>query len=191
MRASCQARRTPTRAVTACAHLKLLRVSRTSIADPVATVLAAAAKPAGRGLLFRARCAIWQPIRQGAQQPGHHPTCGRIDTVSLEDMMMEERNRGWHGSDTFICPGCIDDEYLRRVVANATADEHECSFCTTAPAAAFDVFMQALMVGIDNRFAQADNAGVPWEGGYVSDTYQSWEVATSLRGLRQPSMRWR
>lgn len=106
--------------------------------------------------------------------------------MGISDLMIEDWERGWHGSDKSICVQCIPDYYLRDVVAPAVEDELECSFCGTAPAAAFDVFTEAFMVGVRNTFEQADNAGMPWEGGYVFETYLhcdlpemfDWEIET-------------
>lgn len=39
------------------------------------------------------------------------------------------------------------------------------------------MLMEALMVGVTNMFEQADDAGMPWEGGYVFDTYGPDELA--------------
>lgn len=103
--------------------------------------------------------------------------------------MIEDWERGWQGSDKSICVRCVPDDYLRDVVARAVVDEQECSFCGAAPAAVFDVFTEAFMVGVRHTFEQADNAGIPWdgrEGGYVFDTYLhcdlpdafDWEIET-------------
>jgi len=90
--------------------------------------------------------------------------------------MYETWLRGWQGSDKFICLRCIGDDYLRDVVAYEILDEQECSFCGERPAAEFDVFMEAFMVGVDNTFQQADDAGMPWEGGYVFDTWEHHDL---------------
>ena len=113
--------------------------------------------------------------------------------MGMSDWMLEDWERGWHGSDKSICVHCVPDEYLQDVVAGAVVDEQECSFCGTAPAALFDVFTEGFMVGVRNRFEQADNAGIPWdgrEGGYVFDTYLhcdlpdtfDWEIETGHEG---------
>jgi hypothetical protein len=104
------------------------------------------------------------------------PTSAILDVVGIEDVMEAEWARGWHSSDKFICVQCIGDDYLRDVVARAVAEDEECSFCGSAPAAEFDVFMEAFMVGVNNRFEQADNAGMPWEGGYVFETYDQYDL---------------
>jgi hypothetical protein len=43
--------------------------------------------------------------------------------------MMDEWERGWHGSDKLICPDCIGDDHLKAVVASAVIDDQACSFC--------------------------------------------------------------
>jgi hypothetical protein len=84
--------------------------------------------------------------------------------------------RGCHPSDKFICTQCIGDEYLQDVVAREVVDDQTCSFCGAAPAAEFDVLMGAFMVGVDNTFEQADNAGIPWDHGYVFTTWEHTEL---------------
>jgi HEPN/RES N-terminal domain 1/RES domain len=106
--------------------------------------------------------------------------------MGVSDWMLEVWERGWCGSEKFVCPDCIDDEYLRNIVATAASEGQECSFCDAAPAAEFDVFMEALMVGIDNTFEQADDAGMPWEHGYVFKTYDHWEVADEFAWVAAP-----
>lgn len=102
------------------------------------------------------------------------------------DRLIVDSERGWHSSDEFICPGCVDDKYLQRIVADASADDHACSFCDATPTAEFDVFMEALMVGIDNRFEQADDAGMPWEHGYVFTTHEYWDIAEKFGWVAAP-----
>jgi hypothetical protein len=94
--------------------------------------------------------------------------------------MIEEWERGWHSSDKFICVHCIGDDYLRDVVARAVVDDEECSFCGAEPAAEFDALMEAFMVGVDHTFEQADNAGMPWDGGYVFTTCEQYELPDSF-----------
>lgn len=91
----------------------------------------------------------------------------------------EEWARGWRDSDENICPECIGDTYLKDIVSNALIDEESCSFCGADGAAAFNTFMEALMVGVNNSFEQVDNAGMPWEGGYVFEdqVYDAYEIA--------------
>jgi hypothetical protein len=84
--------------------------------------------------------------------------------------------RGCYSSDKFICTDCVGDDYLRDVVARAVVERQACSFCGAAPAAEFDVFMEAFMVGVNNTFEQADNAGMPWDGGYVFTTWEHSEL---------------
>ena len=41
--------------------------------------------------------------------------------------MMDEWERGWHGSDKFICPECVGDDYLKAVEGrHCVVDEQEC-----------------------------------------------------------------
>lgn len=89
---------------------------------------------------------------------------------------MSERERGWKASNKLICLSCVGDQYLKGVLQEAVDAEEACSFCGNAPAADFDVFMQAFMVGVENAFEQADDAGLPWENEYVYETYDVWDI---------------
>lgn len=65
-------------------------------------------------------------------------------------------------------PGSLDEHlktFLKRTTAGWVA---VVLFCGSAPAAEFDAFMEAFMVGVENRFDQAGNAG---DGG-LSITYR-------------------
>lgn len=110
----------------------------------------------------------------------HRPKCPEtstiLDGVGTGSRIIEEWERGWHSSDEYICPSCIGDDFLRSVVARAVVDQQACSFCDAAPAAEFDVFMEAFMVGVDHKFEQVDDAGMPWDGGYVFTTYEQYEL---------------
>jgi HEPN/RES N-terminal domain 1/RES domain len=103
-----------------------------------------------------------------------------LNSVGTGNSLIEEWERGWRGSDKFICLGCIGDDYLEGVVARALVDSEACSFCGAEPAAGFDAFMEAFMVGVDNTFEQADNAGMLWDGSYVFTTYEHYELPDSF-----------
>lgn len=91
--------------------------------------------------------------------------------------MLEAYSSGWYSSDKTICAGCVADEYLANIVRAAKTDDEPCSFCRAQPAADFDVFMEAFMVGVHNEYEQADDAGMPWdEGSYVFETYEHWDL---------------
>ena len=109
-----------------------------------------------------------------------------LDGVGTGNRLIEEWERGWTWSDKFICPSCIGDDYLRDVVARDVTDDQECSFCGAVPAADFDVFMEAFMVGVHHAFEQADNAGMPWEGGYVFETYEHHDLPDTFAWVAAP-----
>jgi hypothetical protein len=100
--------------------------------------------------------------------------------MSIDDELIEQDERGWRHSDKLICASCVGDPHLRDAVATAADPEESCSFCDSVPAAEFDVFMEAFMVGVNNEFEQADNAGMPWDGGYVFTTYDHWDIPDSF-----------
>jgi len=85
------------------------------------------------------------------------------------DALIEEWESGWRSSDDFICSGCVSDSFLAAAVSDAVIQGQSCSFCGTDPAAEFDVFMDAFMVGVRNCFEQVEN-------GYVFPTVDSWDL---------------
>jgi hypothetical protein len=98
-----------------------------------------------RARTARGRSPRGQPARtEGA------PTSVILDAVGIDDIMNAEWQRGWHSSDKFICVRCIGDDYLQAVVARAVTQDEGCSFCGNGPAAEFDVFMEAFIVGVNN-----------------------------------------
>jgi hypothetical protein len=107
---------------------------------------------------------------------GPRPARGRIENVGIDDVAMEEWERGWHSSDKVICADCVSDKHLKAAVTAAAVDASSCSFCGSSPASDFDVLMEAFMVGVRNTFEQADDAGMPWDGGYVFQTYDHWDL---------------
>lgn len=109
-----------------------------------------------------------------------------LNGVGTGDRLIEEWERGWKYSDKLICPSCIGDDYLRHIVAQELVDDEECSFCGAAPAAAFDVFMEAFMVGLNHAYEQADDACMPWEGGYVFTTYEHYELPEEFDWVAAP-----
>lgn len=82
--------------------------------------------------------------------------------MSYNDVLLDEWERGWSSSEELICPACIGDDYLRDIVADVVVDDQACSFCGADPAAEFDAFMEAFMVGVNNIFEPVDD-NFPWK----------------------------
>jgi hypothetical protein len=74
--------------------------------------------------------------------------------------------RGWSGSDKYICPACVDEEFLESLVQDGVDEGEECSFCGATGATMFDTFMEAFMIGVKNSFELADE-NMPYDGGPV------------------------
>jgi HEPN/RES N-terminal domain 1/RES domain len=102
--------------------------------------------------------------------------------VGLEDRWEEYRQRGWSGSDKFICVRGLDDECLKDAVARNVVADQACSFCGEVPAAPFDVLMEAFMVGVNNAFEPAENIA-PWEGGYQWPTWDQYDLPDTFDPL--------
>ena len=76
----------------------------------------------GAGGWLSSRC-DWRPVV---------PASEIIGNMGIDDVMMEAWARGWHASDKLICSGCVGDDYLKAVVANAVVNEQMCTFCGAA-----------------------------------------------------------
>lgn len=103
--------------------------------------------------------------------------------MGIDDYLIEVQERGWESSAKAICLDCVDEPILARAVEADLAPERVCSFCGGSPAAEFDTFMSAYMVGVNNEFEPVESAGVAWdsaEGGYQADVYDSWDLPDSL-----------
>ncbi len=92
------------------------------------------------------------------------------------------RERGWEGSGKFICVRSIEEDCLKDAVARQAVAEQECTFCGAHPAGAFDVLLEAFMVGVNNTFEPAENVA-PWEGGYQWPTWERYDLPDTFDPL--------
>jgi hypothetical protein len=108
-------------------------------------------------------------------------------SVSLIKRYMEEAEaRGWwNAPDKTVCDRHVEDDALERLIAER-AEETTCSYCDrtgTEPfAAPLDVLIERIGTSLPHEWANADDEGVPWEGGYVGATYDSYDLLTDALG---------
>jgi hypothetical protein len=102
--------------------------------------------------------------------------------------MEDDEERGWSsGGEKWVCPAHVEDEALERLIADS-ATSTSCSYCDREDsepfAAELDVLIERIGTSIPHEWANADNEGVGWEGGYVGKTYDSYDLLTD--GLEGP-----
>jgi RES domain-containing protein len=86
---------------------------------------------------------------------------------------LEAEERGWDAPDKAVCDRCLEDEYLRQLIAD-NADHNRCDYCgrrsKKAIAAPVEVLMAPIAHALYSHFADPASAGLPrddgeWVGG--------------------------
>lgn len=76
----------------------------------------------------------------------------------------------------------MDDYALEATIDRAAAEEDECDFCRSSPAAELNVLIAAFMEGLRTEYGDADDEGVAYdgsEGGYVwYELWDSWDLVS-------------
>jgi hypothetical protein len=107
--------------------------------------------------------------------------------MSLVKRAMEDAEaRGWsNGPDKTVCDRHVEDDALERLIAER-AEETTCSYCERTDAEPFaaplDVLIERIGTSLPHEWRNADDEGVPWEGGYVGATYDSYDLLTDALG---------
>jgi RES domain-containing protein len=82
--------------------------------------------------------------------------------------MMEAEERGWYALDTFVCPNCVEDEYLKSLIEE-NLEANSCDYCGSESddpiAAPTEIIQEAIGSAIFYDFNDPTNAGVPWDEG--------------------------
>lgn len=83
-------------------------------------------------------------------------------------MQIEAMERGWLSSDTFVCDDCVDDAYLKQLVA-AGAHSAACDYCgkqaSAAIAAPFADLLDVVYRTITTYYGEPAQAGRPRDSG--------------------------
>jgi RES domain-containing protein len=95
---------------------------------------------------------------------------------------MESQERGWDAPDKFVCVECVEDEYLKSVIANEAVEKH-CDYCNRkskqAIAAPVAAIIEPIAYTLFSRFAEPGAAGLPRDSGewvgeeQITDTYDA------------------
>lgn len=101
-----------------------------------------------------------------------------------KEQMLEDQGRGWHEPDGYVCPDCVEDEYLKSIITN-NACHNVCDYCGKASDADFAAPVEALMGAIGGTVFYYYNdptcAGVPYDGGcFIFDPTHTDDVLKDL-----------
>lgn len=102
--------------------------------------------------------------------------------------MEEDEERGWSSvGEKWCCADHVEDEALETLIA-AEAISTTCSYCeheAAGPIAApVDVIVERFAESLPQEWGGADEETIPWEGGYVWETLDTWDLVTD--GLNWP-----
>jgi hypothetical protein len=100
--------------------------------------------------------------------------------------MEEAEERGWwNGPDKTVCDRHVEDDALERLIAER-AEATTCSYCNRTGskpfAAPLEVLIERIGTSLPYEWGNADDEGVPWEGGYVGATYDTYDLLTHALG---------
>lgn len=98
--------------------------------------------------------------------------------------MIEAEGRGWYEPDGYVCPDCIEDEFLKSIISD-NACHQKCDYCGEESDDDFAAPLEALMEAIrDTVFYYYNDptcAGMPYDGGgFIFDPIDTHEVLESL-----------
>ncbi len=97
--------------------------------------------------------------------------------------MLEAEERGWHEPDGFVCPDCVDDEYLKDLI-RAHVSQRNCDYCgqrtRSKSAAPVAVIMEPIAGALRYHFEEPAQAGVPWEKGWVFEPTDTEDALMAL-----------
>lgn len=106
-------------------------------------------------------------------------------------LWLEEEERLWVDQGTFVCAECVEDDFLRALVA-ANANAAECSYCHRNAeeliAAPFGVLMEPIAGAIFEEFNDPVVANVPYDGGLVDEGFPTDEMLEQLGWEANPRL---
>ena len=101
-----------------------------------------------------------------------------------KDAWLADQERGWSAPETFVCAECVEDLFLKDLIADNLASP-QCSYCdrcdTTDIAAPAEVVIEAIAGAVHHLYADPTSAGVPYEDcGFVVEPTYTADVLLSL-----------
>lgn len=98
---------------------------------------------------------------------------------------LESEERGWTDPvEKFVCPDCVDDEYLKEIICQS-AEKTQCDYCgrriRSRSAAPILALMEPIGSTVAYYFNEPTQAGVPWdEGAFVFESTDTRDVLMSI-----------
>lgn len=109
----------------------------------------------------------------------------------VKDAYLEAQERGWDAPDTFACARCVEDEYLKSLLA-ATAARRRCDYCgrrSAKPIAApTQVLVAAIFDAVHRYYCEPAAGGVPYDKGYLVEAMPFSDVLEALGFEAQPEL---
>lgn len=98
--------------------------------------------------------------------------------------MIEADSRGWNEPDGYVCPDCVEDEFLKSIILD-NACHQKCDYCDTESdddvASPVEALMEAIRDTVFYYYNDPTCAGVPYDGGsFIFDPIDTHEVLESL-----------
>lgn len=105
----------------------------------------------------------------------------------VKEAWMESQERGWDAPDKYVCPDCVEDDFLKQII-NDNLSLRRCSYCGKGSrgyiAALVEAIMPAISTALHYYYNDPDSACVPWDKGYVFEPDTSTEDALYNISLR-------
>jgi RES domain-containing protein len=110
----------------------------------------------------------------------------------MKEGLILDDERGRRESDKHVCPRCVDDDYLRKLVRDDLTS-CVCDYCgrrSRSPiAASVNVLLEAIYPTVDAYFNEPNDAGVPFdEGEYLVEPLSMEEIFESLGLEERPEL---
>lgn len=96
--------------------------------------------------------------------------------------MMEAEKRGWDEVDKHVCGDCVGHPFLATLVGGAVCHS-SCDYCMASkPSVEVSSILGAICQGIQYRFNDAPNAGVPYDKELPYESWSSYDVLDATLG---------
>lgn len=98
--------------------------------------------------------------------------------------MIEAESRGWNEPDSYVCPDCVEDEFLKSIISD-NACHQKCDYCGETSgddiAAPVKVLIEVISDTVFYYYNDPTCAGVPYDGGsFIFDPIDTHEVLESI-----------
>jgi hypothetical protein len=92
--------------------------------------------------------------------------------------MEEDEERGWSSAgEKYVCAEHVEDYALAKLIAENVTSAR-CTYCGSEGAVHIDVLVERIGSSLPEEWGNADDEGVGWEGGYVGETYDTYDLIT-------------